>query len=474
MKRKGTPVVLMASVAVLATAWFLAESAAGRVTAVPAAAVSGENETILLGVGRPEDIRSLGWIYEEEHVSLEWDEAEERWISAGDWTCPVDTEMVESLVAAAAEVRADMKIDNVKDFFQYGLEEPVLSVTVETEERSVLYEVGNYTIEGEYYLRLNGEKSVYTGTDSLPEVFRVGLEDLVAIDPAPDDIATPKSLTVTGDGENYSLFRQEEGVDSWYGGAYEWYAERGGETSPVSAESARQLWEQVTGVSFLTCVDWEEENFFRYGLQAPQAMAEAVYLTEEGEEKTFTLRFGDYTEEQVYVNAAGSEKVYLVSGGLVDALMYPAWESMMPLTVCPVDLGGVSSVTVSLGGHVYDLDIHREYGQEVDTDGNLATVETVCYVANGWTLSADAAAAWLAGLTELTAESFAGEVRGREELLSVTFLPENEAWPEVTLSLRSHDSMRCLCLVNGTEAYFISRIQGELLVTEAEKLLMPE
>ena len=99
-------------------------------------------------------------------------------------------------------------------------------------------------------------------------------------------------------------------------------------------------------------------------------------------------------------------------------------------------------------------------------------------------------AAALAGEPEVTDESLYGTLSLSEKVsvslysspvvtdgaaqVFFTSLPENEAWPEVTLSLRSHDSMRCLCLVNGTEAYFISRIQGELLVTEAEKLLMPE
>lgn len=474
MRRKGTPVVLAVSLAVLAAAWLLAESTAGRIGARPDERVSGGDETILLAAGQSEDIRGLAWAYGEERVSLAWDEVEERWIYAGDRSCPVDADRVESLVDAAAEVCGGMRITGVKEFSQYGLDVPELTVTVETEEGSVMYEVGNRTIEGEYYLRLDGTDTVYTGIGVFPEVFRVGLNDLLAVETAPEDIVTPQSLTVSGEGEKYTLFRKEDGAGLWYGSAYEWYVDRDGEISPVSAESARRLWEQVAEVSFLSCVDWDSENFARYGLNAPQAEAKAVYLTEEGEEKSFTLRFGDYAEEQAYANIEGSDRVNLVSGALADELMYPDWAAMTPLTVCPVEPDGLSAVTVELGGHVYELEIHRESRQEVDSRGNLVTEETVCYVANGWTLETDAAAAWITGLAELTAESLAGEAQGREKLLTVTFLPEDETWPEVTLSLQSHDSMRCLCVVNGTEAYFISRTQGEALVAAAEKLLMPE
>ena len=474
MRKKGTPVVLAVSLAVLAAAWLLAESTAGRLGTKEEAGASGERESVPLSAGRQEDIRALSWVYEEKRVSLEWEEEEERWIQVGDPACPVDPLSVEALVAAAANVRGGMRITGVKDFAQYGLEEPALTVVVETEDNAVTYEVGNRTITGEYYLRLDETDTVYTGEGAFPESFQVGLEDLLAVERAPEDIAAPKALHVTGEGENYSLQRQEEGDGAWYSGAYEWYVTREGDTSPVSAEGAKLLWEQVIGVSFQSCVDWHEENFARYGLDMPQVVVEAVYLTAEGEEKTFSLRFGDYAGEQIYGNMAGSDKVYLLSGAMADELMYPNWTAMTPLTVCPVNLEEVAGVTVAMGGHVYEMEVIRKSRQEVDTDGNLVMEETACYVANGWTLDENGAESWLNEVAGLTAESPAAEAQGREELLSVTFLPEDGTWPAVTLSLRSYDSTRCLCLVNETEGYFIARTRGEALVTAAEKLLMPE
>lgn len=474
MKRKGKLPVLAVALVVLAGAWLLAESTAGRLSAKKEETAAEETEVIVLSAGKAADIRGLSWSRNGESVSLSRVEDAATWIYDDDRDCPIDEKAVEPLAAAAADVIGLMSIAGVTDFSQYGLEMPALTLTVETADHTVTYEVGNKTLTGEYYLRVDGTDTVYTAEGSLLEAFPAELEELIALESAPDDIASVESLSVTSVAESYELLRQAEESELWYGSAYEWHAVRNGEIAPLAAEGAWALCETVTGISFQRCVDWHEESFPTYGLDVPQAEAEVSYATEAGERKTFTLRFGDYMEDRVYVNIAGSEKVYLVSGTVLDGLMHPDWEAMTPLTVCPVDMDAVTALTVALGGHTYEVDIYTETTQEVDTDGNIDQLETDYYVANGWTLEGDAAASWLAELTGLTAESLAGETQGREELISVTFLLDSELWPEVSLTLWSYDSTRCLCIVNGTEGYFIARTQGESLVKAAERLLILE
>ncbi len=473
MKRKGTPLVLGVALLVLAGAWLLAESTAGRLGPREEEAEVDTGAIVLSAAGAA-DVKTLSWSRGGESVSLTREEETGAWVYTRDPLCPLDRSAVEFLVAAVGDVTGLMSITGVTDFAQYGLEEPMLTLTVETTDHTVTYQVGDRTITGEYYLRVDGTDTVYTEDGSLQAAFDVSLAELVAMESPPEDIFRVEALTVTGAAENYELLRPEEDSPLWYGSAYEWYVLRKGETSPVAAEKAMALWGQVAEISFLECVDWHEEHFRSYGLDVPQAEATLRYTTEEGEEKTFVLRFGRYAEDLVYVNIAGSEQVYLVAGTVPDELMYPDWAAMTPLTVCPVDLSALRAVTVALGGHTYEMEIFSETTQEVDTEGNIRQETTEYYVANGWTLDRDGAASWLASLAGLTAESLGGESRGREELLSVTFHLENESWPEVTLSLWSYDSARCLCLVNGEEAYFILRTQGETLVTAAEQLLMPE
>lgn len=472
MKQKRKLPVLAVSLAVLAAAWLLAESTAGRLSVRQEEAESAEIESVVLSAGTEADIRSLTWSRNGEEVSLRREDA--GWVRAGDRKCPIDQTAAAKLSAAAADVQGLMSITGVTDFVQYGLDVPALTLTVETMDHQVTYEVGNKTLTGEYYLRVDGTDTVYTVGAELPEAYPQGLEGLIAFESGPEDIASVVSLSVTGGMESYEILRQDEAGELWYGSAYEWYAVRGGETGPLAAESASSLCEAVADAAFVECVDWNETHFERYGLDMPQVEAELIYMGEDGTQKSFALRFGDYKEEQVYVSIAGSEMVYLTAGTVLDKLMYPDWEAMTPLTVCPVDMGSVTGLTVAVGGHLYEVERFTETTTEVDTDGDMETLEKDYYVANGWTLDSDGTESWLAELTSLTAESLAGEAQGREELFSVTFLLDSERWPEISLSVWSYDSARCLCVVNEGEGYFISRVQAEALVTAAEKLLILE
>lgn len=473
MKGKGKLLVLIAALAVLAGAWLLAESMAGRLTKKQEEETAEQPETIVLAAGTEDGIQALAWERDGEAVSLRRGETS-LWENAEDAACPVDQSAVEPLVRAAANVTASMSIAGVTDFSQYGLDAPGLTLAVDTADHAVTYEVGSETLLGEYYLRVDNTDMVYTIDAELMVVFQCGLDELLAMESGPENIASVEALTVTSAAGDYELLRREDLSDVWYGSAYRWYAARDGEVSPLEEASAALLYEAVTGIEFLQCVDWHSERFAAYGLLSPQAVATVSYTAEEGAQKSFALRFGNYEQGNVYVNIVGSEVVYLASGTVLDGLMYPDWEAMTPLMVCPLDMDAVTGFTVELGGHTYEVERHTETSESVDSDGNMETEQTDYYVANGWTLDSAVAAAWVGELTELTANSLAEESGGMAEMLSVTFHLDSELWPAVTVSLETYDSTRCLCVVNGEKVYFVSRTDAETLVTGAENLLILE
>lgn len=474
MKKKAKILSLAVSLAVLAAAWLLAESMAGRVPQRQDEDAEIETVTIALSVGEAEDILGLNWTCGDEAVSLAWDEKTTAWVNADDRDCPVDQAMVTPLVEAVADIHALLSISHVTDFAQYGLEEPVATIMVETADHAVTYAIGHQTLTGEYYLRVDEGDTVYTETGTLMPAFRIGLEELLAIEAAPEDIASVTAMTVTTNAESYKLRWWEDMTDVWYGSAYQWYVNRGEETLPLTAESAAALYEMVTDIQYLQCVDWHRESFARYGLDEPQGIAAVTYIAGSGEEKSVALRFGDYDGGHVYVNPEGSEMVYLASGTVLDGLMRPDWEAMTPLMVCPVDGAALTGLLVELGGHTYDIEIHRETEETVDEEGNTVLEAMDYYVSNGWTLDEDASAAWLAELITLKAESLAPEEPGEEALLAVTFRLDSETWPEVSVAVYGYDSARCLCVVNGEHWYFLSRETAEGLIAGAESLLILE
>lgn len=475
MKRGAKLLAMAVALAVLVGAWLLAESMAGRLAdkTEPEAAAAEEETVLRLSAGNAEDIRSLSWDWEGGRVELLRKGESAAWIYAGDSACPIDQRAVEPLIAAAADVTAGMSITGVTDFAQYGLDKPVMTVTVGTEDHRVTYELGGRTIEGEYYLRVDGTDTVYTEKGTLLPAFEITLEELLALETGPEDVASVTALSVVTDVSAWEMVYARETADVWYGGAYNWFVTAGEETFPLEAANAGALYGHVTDITFLELVNWHGDTA-DYGLDTPQGTASVDYVTKSGEEKTFALEFGDYTGSYVYVRVAGADEIYIAPGTALDGLMYPDWEAMTPMTVCPADLNLLAGVSVALGGHIYELEIHRESKETTDENGETVLLETVCYTANGWTLDDEAALAWLESLTTLEAESLADSETGREELLAVTLRWEDETYPEVAVVLESYDSARSLCTVSGEERYFVARTDGEALVLAAEALLIIE
>ena len=465
MKGRTKLLAAAGALVVLAGAWFLAESMAREQGAAVEAAVEPEPSLIPLSPGAAEDIRGLQWSRNGETVSLVRVETGV-WEKSGDSDCPIDQRAAAALAEAAGNITARSAIEKVTDPGPYGLAEPALTLSVTTADKTVSYAIGGRTLSGEYYLRIEGDDLVYTETGALLPVFDVTLDGLMELESPPGDIGMVRSLSVSTDVGAYEMVFGEGETGQWNSGAYNWFVTRGEETFPLAAEQAQALYGSVTGVEFKALVEWHGENGEAYGLDEPQGTASVVYIDRDGAEKTFSLEFGDYTGGDVYVRMAGSDRVYTAGGEVLDRLMYPDWEAMTPPEVFPADMATVTGAEVRLGGHTYNVEIiaeTKESGEEV-----------VCYVSNGWTLDTEAAGDWFAGLTSLEAESPAGEAVGREELIGVTLFREDETVPEVTLTLWSYDSGRCLCAVNGTDRYFLPRDDGEALVLKAESLFIIE
>ena len=475
VKGKEKTAALIMALGILASAWLLAEFMAGRLGGESQTETAPREEPLSLAAGTAAELRGMAWSYGGESVALLWDEERGAWVNGEDGACPIDQEKLAPLVEAAAGVKAGMALRNVRDFAQYGLETPILSLTVTAENGEADYEVGNQTLTGEYYLRMDGRDTVYTETGQLLPAFQTTLGELLALETGPEDIAQVTELAVDTDAADYTLSYREGESESWFGGASDWTARmEDGEAIPLETGQAAALCKSVTEISFTGCADWHGEEDADYGLDSPQGTATVTYLTAKGETKTFSLTFGSYDGDSVYVRPGGAEIVYLAEGTVLDRLMYPDWEAMSPRTVCPVDRATVTGAEIRLGGHSYTLERHVAAEEAVDANGDLVTEERVYYVANGWTLESAAADAWLGRIEALEASGPAGEAQGREELLAVVFHRDSETWPEVSFSVWSYDSARCVCTVNEEERYFIPREEGEALVAQGEELLVIE
>ncbi|MDO4304082.1 MAG: DUF4340 domain-containing protein [Bacillota bacterium] len=95
----------------------------------------------------------------------------------------IDNDSVDSFLMAAGKISSDTRIEKVEDFAQYGLEDPILNITLQWDSNMYNLKVGDYnSMIGCYYIRLNEESTVYTISSSIYYSLNKTLEDFEAVE----------------------------------------------------------------------------------------------------------------------------------------------------------------------------------------------------------------------------------------------------------------------------------------------------
>ena len=106
-------------------------------------------------------VTEIGIIKSDETINLSQESGE--WKLKEDENFEVDKEVVESFLSDAGNITSDRMIEDVEDFSEYGLEYPVLNITLQWDSNMYLIKVGDYnTVVGCYYISVNDENTVYT------------------------------------------------------------------------------------------------------------------------------------------------------------------------------------------------------------------------------------------------------------------------------------------------------------------------
>lgn len=432
MKRRTKRAMLFLSLALLAGAWLVTAYMAQLDAAAEAEPADAEAAGYDLSIGTQKEMTALSWAWGGVTVNLQRN-AQGRWENADDASCPIDNTAAGALARAAASVSASMAIDGVTDFAQYGLDEPALVVMAAAGDAIVSYEIGNGSITGEYYMRVDGGDTVYLESGGLPAAFRTDLTALLDTESLPGDIAAVTGLSVDTDAQSYELRLSADGG--------RWLRTDRGETRTLETGPVRSLYELLLATDLSDCVGWDAGA--DRGFEEPQGIVTVYYTGGAGDEKSFTLEFGDYDGRDVFVRFADSGLVYRASAAALDALMYPDWDAMLPLTVLAFDTDGIGSLVIEREGTEYEVLRLRE-----------AEDAEAVYSMNGWVLDTRDMDSWLAAIAGLTAEGTSQAEQGRNELFSLRLVMEPEAEEgeeeseaeELSLALWQYDSAHALCV----------------------------
>lgn len=429
-----------------------------------------------------ENVTGLSWEYEGNTLSFH---KEDSWSYDDDEAFPVSEEKINELLENFQAFGVSFIIEEVEDYGQYGLDDPICTISIETEEETWEIQLGDYsTMDEERYVSI-GDGNVYLVQEDPLDSFDAELKEVIQNDEFPSfSKASVEQLTFSG-ADDYLVTYQEDSTDTYCEDDV-YFTERDGKNRPLDTSLVKSYLTTVSNLGLTDYVTYKvtEEELASYGLDEPDLSVEVQYTPEDDEDteeneavqQTFTLRVSRDPEEaaQAEEEASDSEEDAATSGSssgsdeasdtekeeitayaqvgespIVYRLTTDQYESLMAATyddlrhqeVLSADFDAIQQIDISLEGTDYTLTLQEEddentwyYGEEEVEIGDFEDA-----------------------LTSLTADGFTEEDPQDKEEIRLTVHLDNENYPEISISLYRYDGSLCLAVVDGESVSLVPR-----------------
>ena len=408
-----------------------------------------------------DSVTALSWTNESGTFSFTKDET---WVYDDDNAFPVDEEKINDLLEQFTSFAAAFAIDDVEDYAQYGLDEPICTIKITAGEESYTVELGDFSkMDEQRYVSIGDGKVYLVSHDPLDEFDSV-LRDMILDDTIPE-FDTAKQIAFTGS-ENYTISYDEETKSICADDVY--FTDGKPLDTAVITEWLTSLHElDLTNYVSYNVTDEELETF---GLDEPALAITLDYSSsdEDGNETdsgTFVLHLSQNPEEQAayeeaianeedelpdvtcYARVGESQIVYQITQSEYDTLTDVSYDALRHQKIFTADFDTVTSIDVTLEGENYTfICTPPEDADDTDTEGTW-TYQGVEFDIFDFSYA----------LRVLSATSFTDEAPTGQEEISLTLHLDNEDFPTFTLTLYRLDGESCIACVDGESVAFVSR-----------------
>lgn len=407
-----------------------------------------------------DSVQSLSWEYESETFAFHRDG---KWLYDEDEAFPVEEEEINRLLEQFREFGASFIIEEAEDYGQYGLDEPLCTIHLATEEQSYEILLGGYSsMDSQRYVSI-GDGNVYLVKNDPLDDYDVTVRELIDHDEIPS-FGEATGIEFAGI-ENYKIAYAEDSADTYYTDDV-YFISRDGKTLPLDTSRVKEYLRNISRLNLTDYVTYNvtHEELTAYGLDDPELTVNVEYLSEDEEGVEISERFvmnisrsaeakaadgeaagdeGDSEEEETtaYVRVGESQIVYQISSGTYENLMAVSYDSLRHPEVFSADTTAVRQIDITLEETDYTItseeeDEKRTYyyqGKEVE----MADLKSK--------------------LKNLTAARFTeGQPTQKKEIRLVIYL-DNENFPEVVIELYRYDGDECLAVVDGEPVSFVQR-----------------
>lgn len=408
-----------------------------------------------------ESVTALSWTNESGTFSFTKDET---WVYDEDNAFPVDEEKINDLLEQFTSLAAAFAIDDVEDFAQYGLDEPICTIHITAGEESYTVELGDFSkMDEQRYVSIGDGKVYLVSHDPLDEFDSV-LRDMILDDTIPE-FDTVKQIAFSGE-ESYTISYDEGGTSICADDVY--FTDGKPLDTAVITEWLTSLHElDLTNYVSYNVTDEELETF---GLDEPALAITLDYSSsdEDGNETdsgTLVLHLSQNPEELAayeeaianeedvlpdvtcYARVGDSQIVYQITQSEFDALTDVSYDALRHQKIFTADFDTVTSIDVTLEGEDYIFTYNPpEDEDDADVEGTWTYQDTEFDIFD-----------FSYALRALSATSFTDEAPTGQEEISLTLHLDNEDFPTFTLTLYRLDGESCIACVDGESVAFVSR-----------------
>lgn len=407
----------------------------------------------------PAAVQTLSWEYDAETLAFHKDGT---WVYDTDEAFPVDEERIDELLGVFEAFSAAFIIEDVTDYSQYGLDDPVCTIGISTGDTDYEIQLGDFsTMDSQRYVSI-GDGNVYLATADPLDYFDAALRDMIDNDEAPD-FGTVEAIRFDGD-QTCQIAYQEYTEDSSYTYCSDdvYFVQQEDAMLPLDTSRVEGYLDSISGLSLTDYVTYNvsEEELAEYGLDAPELSVTVTYVPEDSEQTAeFTLHISrdpdeqaaedaedgeeDETEEEItaYARVGESQIVYQITGDSYEALMAAGYDDLRHYEMLTADFADVTGLDISLEGESYTITAEGSgedktfyYGEE---ELDIADLQSA--------------------LENLSAASLTDEEPSQKREISITVHLDNEAYPTVQIDLYRYDGEQCLAVLDGTPTSLVPR-----------------
>ena len=401
------------------------------------------------------------------------------WTYDGDSAFPVDEGKINDLLAQFEDFAAAFAIDDVEDYAQYGLTEPICTISITAGEETYTVQLGDFSkMDEQRYVSIGDGKAYLVSHDPLDE-FGAVLRDMILDDTIPA-FDTAEKIAFTGT-ENYTISYDEDGTSICADDVY--FADG----QPLDTDNVNAWLTALTGLDLTDYVSYnvtnEELQTFRLDEPALTITLDYSSSDEDGTETdagTLVLHLSQNPEELAaygealaneeddlpdvtcYARVGKSQIVYQITQSEFDALTAVSYGTLRHQNLFTADFDAVTSIDVTLEGETYTFTYTPpENEDDEDAEGTWSYNGEEFDVFN-----------FSYALRALSASSFTDEKPTGQEEISLTLHLDNEDFPAFTLTLYRCDGETCIAEVDGEPVAFVSRSQTVDLVEAVRTLTL--